>query len=171
MKRPVRRRQTSNTQEQWISLRSGNFWSGRTGTSKSEEWEVVVRGQEILKRDLRDVGLLEMTRFMSFETEGPKETNNKSFSSKINQISSTDPKEIVRFQYAYFFLKNKCSLSILKSFTCPWYLDLPGGGPSSSLSWVRMRRAAHGQGFLSPREAEPRAQLLCVRKTAILFRD
>lgn len=63
----------------------------------------MVRGQEICKWDFRGLGLLETARFMSFETEGPKETNNKSFSSKISQVPSIGLQEIVSFQSAYFF--------------------------------------------------------------------
>lgn len=71
------------------------------------------------------------------KTEEPKETNNKSFSSKISQTPSIDPKEIVRFLGAFFFSKNKCSVSVLKSFTfCSWSQDLSGRSPSSSLSRV-----------------------------------
>lgn len=33
--------------------------------------------------------------------------------------------------------------------------DLSEGRPSSSLSWVGVRREVHGHGFLSPRESGP----------------
>lgn len=62
----------------------------------------MVTEQKIQKWDFRDLRL-EMARFVSFATEVPKETNTKSFFSKIDQVPSIDPKGTVRFQIAYFF--------------------------------------------------------------------
>ena len=49
---------------------------------------------------------MDIARSLSFKTEVPKETNTKSFASEIMQVPSIDPKEIVRFQAAYFKKKS-----------------------------------------------------------------